>query len=399
MSRAIPCLFLGDSPNGTSGLGRIMRDLASRAASLPEFRVGVMGRGINSGTRHLPFVSYPFDPRENFGENLLQSVWQDFAGNERGIVFTVWDATRLAWLAMPQTLQPSPLRTFLERRPFQLWGYFPVDAAGPSGHLGPLARATIAAYDRVIAYGRYGARVIGTDQWAPHGIDTSIFKPTSRNKGREMLNSLAGGKWQCCEDDILIGTVATNHPRKDWGLTAAILSQLKQRYGKRLKGWWHTDTAMAFDRPYAYNMAALCEDFGIAGDVLVVEQEWSDRQLASAYAACNVTIAPGMEGFGYPLVESMACGTPVVTGTGHGGSELVPPSSGVLVEAVALRVEGPHNVMRHVHDPATWADVAAKVVEDDYDPRVVSEPLQYLSWDGTLWRGCWSKLLLAEVKR
>lgn len=397
--RPVPVLLLGDAPNGTSGLGRIMRDLASRMASLPEMRVGVMGRGINSSTRHLPFPLYPFDPRENFGERLLQGVWEDFAGNERGILMTIWDATRLSWLALPQTLPPSPLRTFLGRRPFALWGYFPVDGACASGRLDALSRAVIAAYDRVIAYGRYGAKVIGTQEWAPHGIDTSIFKPTSRNKGREMLNARAGGRWQCCEDDILVGTVATNHPRKDWGLTAAILSQLKQRYGKRLKGWWHTDTAFAYDRPYAYNMASLCEEFGIAGDVLVVEQEWSDRDLASAYAACNVTIAPGMEGFGYPLVESMVCGTPVVTGSDHGGSELVPPSSGVLVDPVAMRVEGPHNVMRHVHDPATWAPAAAKVIEDDYDPRVVSEPLGYLNWDGTLFKGVWQKLLLAGVKR
>ena len=39
-----PLLFIGDSPDLRTGLGRIGRDLASLCCQLPQFRVGFLGR-------------------------------------------------------------------------------------------------------------------------------------------------------------------------------------------------------------------------------------------------------------------------------------------------------------------------------------------------------------------
>ena len=39
-----------------------------------------------------------------------------------------------------------------------------------------------------------------------------------------------------------------------------------------------------------------------------------DKTMAEAYSACDLTLGIGPEGFGFPLVESQFCGTPVVTG-------------------------------------------------------------------------------------
>ncbi len=388
-----PILFLGDNPASCGGLGRILRDIATHAAAMPEFRVGSLAR-VGQYSRYLPWAQYSFWPNtENmWGEETLADVWQDFAGSERGIVMSVWDATRLTWLGMPQSVPESAAwREFVLHRPFRLWGYFPVEAVCATGRAPTLGLAAVRGFDRVLAYSRYGAAALGTDDWAPHGLDMDVWKPQGRAAGREFLRSKG---LRLCDDDVLVGVVATNQPRKDWGLTAAVMARLKQHYGVRFKGWWHTDV---IQRDHSWNMLALLSDFRLNDSVALVIDDWRDEEMALAYSACNVTLAPGMEGFGYPAAESQACGTPVITGAGHGGSEFVTEVGGILMSPVGDRLEGPHNVIRHIHNPESWCNSAIALVEDNRDPRTVAKSAEYLSWQ-TLWPGFWAKFLRAGLK-
>lgn len=395
--KQIPLLVMGDNPTLSTGLARIGRDLAMRTAALPQFRLGYFGRG-GLPSRYLPFPLYAFSEAEQWGENLLESVWTDFAGNDRGIVFTIWDPTRLSWLALPHLLPDCSLRTFLLTKPFDLWGYFPVDSCGPSGGLSALASSVVAGYDRVRAYTKFGADVLGKSlgrqvDWAPHGIDASIFTPQKRDAGRDLLSA---GSFRVFSDDVLLGVVAINQPRKDWGLVAAVCAQLKNRYGKRFKAWWHTDV---LERTGSWNMQALAADFGLGNSVLAtVGSAWKDKQMSLAYSACNLTLAPGMEGFGFPIVESMACGVPVVTGDRHGGTELVTGDGGIVVEAVGERMEGIHPAIRTVHDPQKWVEAAVNLIENPRDPQAVRERATYLDWNKTLWKGAWKRWMEAGVK-
>jgi glycosyltransferase involved in cell wall biosynthesis len=91
----------------------------------------------------------------------------------------------------------------------------------------------------------------------------------------------------------------------------------------------------------AWSVQQLVEDLGLARQVTVSLETFTDRQLALLYQRCAVTLAPGLgEGFGYPIVESLASGTPVVAVDYGGGAELVPklewrvPSRGWRVESV-----------------------------------------------------------------
>jgi glycosyltransferase involved in cell wall biosynthesis len=60
---------------------------------------------------------------------------------------------------------------------------------------------------------------------------------------------------------------------------------------------------------------------------------WVDgRELAALYAGASVFCFPSLlEGFGFPVVEAMAHGTPVVTSTGTSTEELVAGDAGVAV--------------------------------------------------------------------
>src|ERR1700679_2167570 len=102
MGKLQPLMILSDAPTSGTGLGRITRDLATRIAeNMPDtFRVATASPGgINS--RHLPFHQYNLDGVEDFVPPTLPEVWEDFAGNEKGILTSIWDISRLSWLGHP----------------------------------------------------------------------------------------------------------------------------------------------------------------------------------------------------------------------------------------------------------------------------------------------------------
>lgn len=54
-------------------------------------------------------------------------------------------------------------------------------------------------------------------------------------------------------------------------------------------------------------------------DVVLIEEDWSDAQLAGLYRRCHALVAPSRgEGYGLPIAEAMAVGLPVIT-TAWGG--------------------------------------------------------------------------------
>lgn len=380
-----PLLFLGDSPDLQNGLGRIGRDLACLATRLPQFRVGYLGRGGN-GSRQLPFPQYNFSEYEQWGEQHIERAWTDFAGAQKGVIFSIWDPSRLLWFARPDGLPDSPLLRFLASGKFQRWGYFPVDAEGPGGRLTRLSAETIRGYNRPLAYGAWGAEVIERStgravDWIPHGIDTNAFQPRDKKAARMAMGF---GK-----DDFVVGCLMANQPRKDWGLAFSIIHSLRAVY-PQIKFWAHIDT---LERSHAWSLRALIEDFGMSDIIRVtMNGTLSDEQMSYWYSGCNLTILPSTgEGFGYPIVESMACGTPVIHGKYAGGVELI-PAKAWLVEPCAWRMETIHNCIRPVFSPEKWVEhiMAVRDTGTSYDAAYCRAAVEHLDW-GKLWPSAWKK--------
>jgi glycosyltransferase involved in cell wall biosynthesis len=124
-----------------------------------------------------------------------------------------------------------------------------------------------------------------------------------------------------------------------------------------------------------WNIYSLLDEFKL-GDVTTVSNRESDDWLAHAYSACDATMAIGAgEGFGYPIVESIACGTPAVHGRYAGGRELC--ALGPLAQA--WRLEGPANVQRPVYDPhAMYSSVMTTTISK------MQDSADHLHWD-KLW--------------
>lgn len=349
---ALPFLLVGDHPQLPSGLGRILRDLAQHLAHDPTLDLDVRivgcrpegagpdGLTVEIDTYEVPIPVWSFTATDDFGQVVLDHVrwaWARWWGGQSGVVLSIWDAARIYQLAQAQG-------------PWELWSYLPVDGEMPRGSWqGPVAEMVQRA-SRVLAYGRYGAEVLRPLraeplQYLPHGL------PLHWYQGQPAQDPVERQRW--------LGCVMTNQPRKDWGVMLATLAELRQR-GHKVKLWAHVDRT---EGP-AWSLPQLVETLRVPGRALEVTSSadyWSDEALRDAYARCSVVVLPSLgEGFGYPLVEALASGTPAVHTTHAGGAELVPrPEWKVPVRAT--RIDGPAALVRPVYEPSDWANAIERV--------------------------------------
>lgn len=342
-----PFLIVSDGPQEPTGLGRIARDLTGQllrdfGSQLDILQVGGPYPPIWSPWPHVPMGEA--ERGDDWGARYVAEVYRSAYGEEPGILFGVWDPARLY----------EYTRVDL---PVSRWGYVAIDGSIIGDRLsGPPAQA-MQGFDRVLGYGRWGAeilkRTLGHEvPYLPHGIFPAPFHTPATDEEAAWVRTILGPTYR---GQPLVGIVAANQPRKDLGLALLALSVLVAR-GHKVFGWVHTDVLVK-----AWSLPGLIEDFGLQNHVRVtgIGTPWTDRQLALMYQACSATIAPGLaEGFGYPLVESLAAGVPPVHVDYGGGKELVPkPEWRFPVRE--LRLESIYGIRR----PVARAEDVANAVE------------------------------------
>jgi glycosyltransferase involved in cell wall biosynthesis len=357
-------MILSDAPSAPTGLGRITRDLATRIAAMPEFRVATLGYG-STGSKHLPFQQYFIYQMQDWVVGCLPEAWADFAGDEKGILLVIWDASRLLWLAQPELYcRDAKIKNFLATKPFKLWTYSAIDATGPNDRLSVLLREVLRGFDRILAYSEWSARIIErtldngkTIDALPHGFDASLWRPIMREKARRKFGEFMFGtpEFSMPEDALVIGIVATNQRRKDWGTAieaAALLSKTE-----KVMLWISTDVPER-----EWSMSALLMDYGLNNQVVLQHgNQLTDEQLKWGYSACDVTWAIGLgEGMGMPIFESLACGTPCIHGNYGGAPEFMPKE--LLIEPLAYRKEQMFGSVRPVFHAEQWVEATLRVL-------------------------------------
>lgn len=376
----VPLLLLSDAPSSGTGLGRITRDLAIRIHEhLGDlYRVATLGYG-SAGSCRLPFFQYTIEGMDEWIVKTLPEVWEDFAGKEKGVCMPIWDLSRLMWFAQPARCEmlasyPS-LREWLLKAPFQRWGYFPIDANGPNDKLSFPLHQTLLGFNRILAYTGWAEqiieRTIGKDESKnlhltnhPHGIDTGVFYPRERTRCRFRFGFITGARTlikapqlsSVLAHEVLIGVVATNQFRKDWALAIETAAWIAKRHRVRL--WIHID-----ELERQWSIPALLADHNLLDKTIISIGYLPDDSMAMAYSACDLTLAPGLgEGFGFPIFESLACGTPCIHGNYGGAPEWMPPE--YLIEPVAYRYEGLYSCQRPVFRVQDWAAKAEFLLEN-----------------------------------
>lgn len=389
--KQIPLMFFSDAPSASSGLARITRDLAVRVAqNLSDvFRVCTVGYGAG-GSKSLPFFQYSWTFNEEFIIYDLPELWEDFAEGEPGIFFSIQDPSRMIWFSRPEACSDQNVANWLRQPQFEKWGYFPVDASGPHGKLSVMLRECLIGYNRILSYTKWAEKIMWNtvgDGAAkdrdltnlPHGIDTKIFCPKDRELARKVFPLVTVNRDDLHIDDdaVLVGIVATNQSRKDYAQAIQVFAELNRK--RKAKLWIHTD---AMDR--YWSIPYLLTDYGING-AFVTTQNFDDETMANLYSACDVTLGIGLgEGMGYPIFESLACGTPCVHGNYGGAPENMPKE--LLVPVHAYRQEGIYACQRPVFQTSEWLHKVQTAIGKE---RKVPKSIQKLDWNN-LWPA-WEK--------
>lgn len=383
-------MVLGDGPSLPSGLARIARELCAHIWDSPWCRhthdseglLELIQLGVDEPPYNLlnyPWRVIPLRPQRDWGgADLARLLASPAFASKRVTLLTVYDPARCVELL--DRMADG------ERQCDTLAGYFAVDAEGPldRGGFGGPAAAALKLYDHIAAYTGFGARVLRASMEAgevrdritvlPHGIEEHWFvEPPAGACASLLRRAPAIGRWLDL-DLHAVGCVATNQPRKDLNLLFSTVGEIGKT--RAIKMWLHTDFAIG----PAWSIPELMETYcgHMRGRVLVTTTygwraedganavPWTDDELKVLYRACKVTIAPGLgEGWGYPIVESHACGVPVVGIDYAGGPELQGPGEVFnWVRPNAWRREGPYLLERPVMEPHALAGVVADQLSD-----------------------------------
>ena len=235
------------------------------------------------------------------------SLVQHARVTEPDLVITLGDI----WVLDAQALKGLPLVHWLpsDCRPMSLADRNVVDAAGSE-----LLAMSRFGYDR---FRTAGLRPV----YVPHGIETGIFAP---RRDRAAIRAALGIE----PDDFVIGMNSANNDAIRKGIPEQMLAFAKF-LGDHPQALLALHTGVHADG--GQDLDALAENLGITDRVRAVDQyRYSSglvqpRELADWYSAIDVLSNCSYgEGFGLPVIEAQACGTPVITTACSAMEELNP---------------------------------------------------------------------------
>lgn len=202
----------------------------------------------------------------------------------------------------------------------------PIEGHPIGGHLARLLRS--AAY--VVTYSQFGHdQLIESgvpNTCIPHCVDTAVYKPGDKRAFREEMG---------LDPDAYIATIVAMNKgvppyRKAWPQLLRAWAEFSERH-PTAKLYCHTNREPISPRADSgFRFDPLVEELGIDWSTLVFPEAEAftvgvpDEVIAQIYAASDVTILPSMaEGFGLPVIETQACGTPILAHDCSAMTELV----------------------------------------------------------------------------
>jgi len=272
--------------------------------------------GIEGGLVDIP-VKDPLDPEQSWmirhypkafdawGNDVLEQHMQHAGADMAIFLMDCW------------VLDPNVLARF----PSVLW--LPID----HDPIPPAVMPRIEHAFKTVPYSRFGERLIRaagyTCSFIPHGVETRVFCP---RQDRAACKRALGFD----DDTFVVGMVGANkgYPsRKAFPEAFDAFAQFHAVHPEA-RLYVHAHASSALGGP---DLVQLAKRYGIHEYVRFPNQYrlvlgMTDHWMADAYSAFDVLLQPSLaEGFGIPLLEAAACGTPAIVNDCTSMSELVGP--------------------------------------------------------------------------
>ena len=230
-------------------------------------------------------------------------------------------------------------------------------------------------------------RKVGIEStYIPHGVDLSVYKPLNKEKCKELYG---------VKDKFVFGTVAANSDKEDrkahTRMMKAMYWFLENNPDVRKDIVWLYHTVP--NDPKGLPLDKICRKWGLKDVVRFMDPSLStiyltEEQMAVLYNAMDThLLCSKREGFGLPILESMACGVPNICHDFSSMTELV-KDRGWLVKSLGadLNLETtPLNAETAVPDVYDIADKIARAFFKDkererYSKRARAFALKF-NWD------------------
>lgn len=297
-----------NTPGMPTGYGNQAKLLADRMLSSGLEFAAFSNYGLEGAKSELKIgnKTVPHYPRgiTPYSLDVIPAWYQDFAGKNPDLktvlmtLYDVWvyndlkfDDEIISWVPLDHITPPPAVLKFLQRE-----------------NVTPITMSP---------FGQEQLESVGIPStYIPHGIDTSVYRPTPDIDGvatREFMG--------VPEDTFLVGMVAANKAngsihRKAFAENLLAFATFHKKYPNS-QIYIHSEPTRAYN---GFDLGVLLKAVGLdksavmLPDSIALRTGYPDSHMAAFYSAFDVLLSTSYgEGFGIPTVEAQACGTRVIT--------------------------------------------------------------------------------------
>lgn len=328
-------LTISDSPNLCSGLARVHRHVIDGLVEaghnvLPGCWFGYdIETLIQIKTKKIqpPIIKYKdikcaYVPKNENGKEV--AVIEDLINNAKpDIVFTIGDAWNFYYMS-----------TLIQQHGFNFrWiAYLTIEHEIPKSQIDVLRKADI-----LISPTKYGQEVLSKSglesHYIPYGVEKSFYQVD-----KKMIREQKGYNL----DETRFITVAQNTPRKNLpallqGIRYYLDHASNMYYCGKIKFFIHTNLYAKKNEANYFDLEKIVKDLRLEkyiqfSSTSIFEGETEDY-LREEYSAADYFISSAItEGFGLPIIESMACGCIPIVNNFHVFNELAGNGRGFFIQ-------------------------------------------------------------------
>lgn len=254
-------------------------------------------------------VYYPIDSTDFYGNK--GGCWNVINQLKPDLAFFLCDHFMINWLI--EKKQPWKIYRdlkipykFGDETKTRFLFYFPFD----SDLVYDKSKDVIECFDIKVAMSKFSQRILReqTDiesHYIPHGVDTNVYRPINQSIIEKIKFD---NKWQ---DKFIIGCVARNQTRKIIPALLRAFNKLDKKYPEKMMLYLQCSP----DDPSGWKLKKMIDQYKIKGKIHFGQQNYMqalpESHMNITYNLFDIHVLPTSgEGFGLPIIESMAAGTP-----------------------------------------------------------------------------------------